>query len=278
MRTARLALAALALLLRPGHGVHRRGLLQRGIGATGIIAAQPWRSAAATEPRVTGKLFFDLSVVMNSQADEKEPVRLVVGLFGEEAPEAVRRTRTFCTEGEYDPIEEADREANFGGAMFFKANEGVLELSPVRGVREKIDSKGNTLLMYNKRQVYTVPDKPERNDLTHQGAGLLTRSRYASDPSFGITLESAPRRDRDSIVFGRIIDEESTANWLSILRSIPTYSDRSTEKEGSLADEVFQAQRRFFRDMAIANKDTRAVDRTGLLLRRVQVVRCGRIE
>ena len=52
-------------------------------------------------------------------------------------------------------------------------------------------------------------------------------------------------------------------------------SGRSLEKPGSVADQVFMAQKSLFSGLSKATGDTRAEDRTGKLLRRVEITSCG---
>ena len=52
----------------------------------------------------------------------------------------------------------------------------------------------------------------------------------------------------------------------------------SREGEGTAANAVFQAQKQFFTAFSKAAGDKRAEDRTGVLLRRVELTRCGRLE
>jgi hypothetical protein len=49
------------------------------------------------------------------------------------------------------------------------------------------------------------------------------------------------------------------------------------EGEGTAANAVFTAQREFFTGLSKAVGDSRAEDRTGQLLRRVEITKCGRL-
>eukprot|EP00968_Pinguiococcus_pyrenoidosus_P014875 scaffold1355_cov268-Pinguiococcus_pyrenoidosus.AAC.57 len=256
-----------------GSHVSRGRAVVGGLGGLALLAGFPWTAAAGT-PRITAKVQLDLSVVKDFQATAKEPVRLVLGLYGNEAPEATSRTTKLATEASYDELDEEYSRPTFEGTIFLRNLDGVIEMGTVKGISEDVDDKGDAVLLYRKKRFYAVPAEPERNSLKHDRAGLLTRSRYASDPAFGISMEASAARDEDGLVFGEVIDELSTPGWLEKLRSIPVYSDGSMEPEGSIADEVFRAQRKFFRGVAKAAKDTRAEDRQGLLLRRVTVTGC----
>ena len=64
---------------------------------------------------------------------------------------------------------------------------------------------------------------------------------------------------------------------LAAMEDLPYITGTSLEGERTAANAVFTAQRSFFSALSKAVGDTRAEDRTGLLLRRVEITRCGRL-
>ena len=78
----------------------------------------------------------------------------------------------------------------------------------------------------------------------------------------------------------RELTTASHAHLLALIEQIealPYITGNSNEGEGTAANAVFQAQKQFFGGLAKANGDTRAEDRTGRLLRRVEITSCGRM-
>ena len=119
------------------------------------------------------------------------------------------------------------------------------------------------------------------------GRGLLTHKTLDLMPSFGITTMKAPELDATHVVFGRLLPDDSSNEFLRLVRDeIPKHSmDRpsqsndfpTTEAEratNELTSRVFSAQRDFFRGAAKSLGDTR-IDKIyeGKLLRRVEVTK-----
>ena len=62
---------------------------------------------------------------------------------------------------------------------------------------------------------------------------------------------------------------------LRLIEGLPFVSGRSLEEPGSASDTVYNLQKSFFTSLSKSIGDTRAADRTGQLLRRVEMVNCG---
>ena len=99
-----------------------------------------------------------------------------------------------------------------------------------------------------------------------------------SGPEFGITLAPAPSLDGSNEVVGQL-DPRDTGNLqlLAMLENLPYITGTSMEGEGTAANAVFQAQKSFFSTLSKTVGDSRAEDRTGALLRRVEITKCGRL-
>ena len=130
-----------------------------------------------------------------------------------------------------------------------------------------------------------LPLRPvlEANNLRHDARGLLTRAVFNPGPEFAVTLAPAPELDGPNEVFGVL--ESATdggggltgSDLLEILGKLPCITGKSIEGEGTAANAIFTAQRSLFAGVSKAVGDSRAEDRTGVLLRRVEITRCGRL-
>jgi hypothetical protein len=62
---------------------------------------------------------------------------------------------------------------------------------------------------------------------------------------------------------------------LEVLETLPYITGTASEGKGTAADAVFTAQRALMLTIAKGAGDTRAADRTGQLLRRVEITKVG---
>ena len=62
---------------------------------------------------------------------------------------------------------------------------------------------------------------------------------------------------------------------LQMVEELPYITGKSLDAPGSVADEVYKAQKAIFGGLSKTVGDTRAEDRTGKLLRRVEITACG---
>jgi cyclophilin family peptidyl-prolyl cis-trans isomerase len=180
--------------------------------------AAPLANPAAKVPlanpasKVTSKVFIDLRVIKSYDVEVLEDAavrgRLVIGLFGSEAPQAVNRYLEFIkgTVGQF-----ADRGdgPSYASSSFEKLRPGEtigggritgFDQEPFAGVME---------YQYRSR---LVPLRPilEVNDLSHDRRGLLTKQRLNPGPEFAITLDKAPQLDGSNEVFGQVRDAITT--------------------------------------------------------------------
>ena len=68
---------------------------------------------------------------------------------------------------------------------------------------------------------------------------------------------------------------EEGDDMLKLIEGLPYITGRSLEEPGSAPDVIFGMQKNFFGGLSKGIGDTRAEDRTGKLLRRVEIVRAG---
>jgi hypothetical protein len=164
----------------------------------------------------------------------------------------------------------------YSGAQFEKLQPGVLlEGGKIAGLRQT-KFAGQLEYEYLGR---LLPLRPvlEASDVLHDRRGLLTRSIFAIGPEFGITLAPAPSLDGTHEVIGQLEPNAANEALLTILEGLPYITGKSMEGEGTAANAVFTAQREFFTGLSKAVGDSRAEDRTGQLLRRVEITKCGHL-
>lgn len=256
------------------------------------------------QAKVTDKVFFDVRIsrqdgtfyVRDDLPDTPENRvfrgRLVVGLFGEAAPNHVARFRSYVNPVTVENAwEQDDPLPSYGRSVFSSLDQATGLLTGGRiPALEATTVNGSPALRYGGRLLSSSlwVDPPPR--LAHSRRGLLTHRRLEALPVFGITTRADSRvyLDASYTVFGKILWDDSSQEFLDIVRDLPTYSmdamvttsldrvgdDKTLVEEGARA--VFAAQRTFFRQTAKALGDTR-LDKVyeGKLLRRVEVTRVG---
>lgn len=248
---------------------------------------------------VTDKVFFDVRIsrqdgtfyVRDDLPDTPEnrvfQGRLIMGLFGETAPNHVQRFKSYLNPTA-DPLDDNPL-PNYSRSVFSSLDQATGLLTAGRIPALEVTSvNGSPALRYGGRLLSSTLwiDQPPR--ISHTARGLLTHRQLEPLPIFGITTRSDTRElDATHTVFGKVLFDESSTEFLNIVRDLPTYSMERPVVSGdsvggdpSLVEEsaraVFAAQRQFFRSTAKAFGDTR-LDKIyeGKLLRRVEVTRVG---
>eukprot|EP00638_Chattonella_subsalsa_P002538 CAMPEP_0117759204 /NCGR_PEP_ID=MMETSP0947-20121206/15872_1 /TAXON_ID=44440 /ORGANISM="Chattonella subsalsa, Strain CCMP2191" /LENGTH=275 /DNA_ID=CAMNT_0005579613 /DNA_START=130 /DNA_END=957 /DNA_ORIENTATION=+ len=229
---------------------------------------------AVSTPKITHKVFMEIKIASILDASNNYSSygdyrgQLVFGLYGKDAPKSTNIMLKF--------MEGTNEESpTYATGLMTRSTPGVImeggkikNLNPVTlaGVQQ-YEYRGNIVL---------VPSAVEPSPIKHVRRGLLTREVFSNSPEFGITLDIAPDLDDGRhTVFGELLEGDEV---LQRLEEIPTYSYKSTEPEGSLADDWYQAQKRFFVNAGKIAGDQRAVDQTGKLLRKVEIKNCGILE
>lgn len=242
-------------------------------------------STLPSPAKVTDRIFLDVRIIQRYDIDVLEDAairgRLTFGLFGTEAPQATKKFLEFV-DGTTGQFSKSGGGPAYSSSSFFKLKPGeAIEGGRINGLR-LTDFAGQREYEYMSR---LVPLRPllEANSLRHDRRGLLTRAIFNAGPEFGVTLNAAPNLDGENEIFGQL---ESTADAgggltggdvLELLEGLPYITGKSLEGDGTTANAIFTAQKSFFSSLAKASGDTRAEDRTGLLLRRVEITRCGRL-
>lgn len=223
---------------------------------------------------ITDRVFIDVRIIQRFDVEVLEDAavrgRMVVGLYGEAAPKAVKEFISFVrgTAGQFavDADGPSYRSSGFDrlqpGLALSGGRISGLNQTPFAGTLE-YEYRGRLL-----------PLRPllEANELRHDRRGLLTRPVLNAGPEFSITLGAAPSLDGSNEVLGEL---QQGDELLSLIETLPYITGRSLETPGSVSDKVFDAQKKLFTSLSKSIGDTRAADRTGQLLRRVEIVSCG---
>jgi cyclophilin family peptidyl-prolyl cis-trans isomerase len=270
-----------ALHLRAHHGgSSRRHVLSTAALASGA-AAWPELATAATEggrAKVTDRVFLDIRVITSYDVEVLEDAavrgRLTIGLFGDDSPLGSKKFLEFI-DGTAGQFKGSSGGPAYSSGSFFKVQPGlVLEGGRINGLKTT-EFAGVQEYEYIGR---LLPLRPilEANELRHGARGLITRAIFNPGPEFGITLGPAPKLDGPNEVIGQLEGEES-ARMLALMEGLPFITGKSIEGEGTTANAIFQSQKKLFTSLSKSIGDSRSEDRTGMLLRRVEITKCGRL-
>ena len=229
--------------------------------------------AATASASVTKRVFVDIRIIQSYSVEVLEDAavrgRLVFGLFGDDSPKGVDKFLKFTT-GNIGQFTEGDG-PSYRTASFERVQPGrLIEGGRINGLKQ-IEFAGALEYSFGARLLPLSPIL-EANNLRHDARGLLTRRIFDAGPEFSVTLSPTPSLDGDYEILGRLEEGEDV---LKLLEAQPYITGRSLEEPGSASDEVFKAQKAFFTTVAKGIGDSRAKDRTGQLLRRVEIVNCG---
>jgi Cyclophilin type peptidyl-prolyl cis-trans isomerase/CLD len=218
--------------------------------------------------------------------------RLVIGLFGKNAPNHVARFLQYVTV-DSKPMDDAPL-PSYSRSSFTQFDQATgLLLGGTIPSLEVTELQGTSVLKYGGRifpsKLWIDVATPAAPKLSHVGVGLLTHDQFDVTPAFGMTTRSdSTSLDRTHTVFGRLLPDETSAAFLQRVAELPTYSvdrpvatgDDSSNVNNPLLEEaagaLYTAQRDFFRGAAKSFGDTRISKLyEGKLLRRVEVTQVG---
>ena len=242
------------------------------VGQSRVAAAAP----AATRPAITQRIFLDLRVITRFDVEVLEDAavrgRMVFGLYGDAAPLGVAKFVDFV-DGTTGQFKARGGGPSYSSSTLDRRQGGLIEGGRIAGLQQT-EFAGTLEYEYMSR---LLPLRPvlEVNDLRHDRRGLLTRSIFNPGPEFGVTLSRDDALDGAHEVLGELVSDE--AQLLDLIQTLPYVTGRSLDAPGSAADTVFSAQKSFFSTLSKTLGDKRAEDRTGQLLRRVEIVSCGRL-
>ncbi len=288
---------------------NNRRLLIHDIGAS-LLSTACWTSTVsnaveapsstqyidASQAKVTNKVYFDVRV---SRQDGSFYVRddlpetpenqvfygkIVVGLFAQNAPTHVEKFLSYIPSSS-DSLSEENPLPSYGRSQFPRIDQstGLLWGGKIPSL-QVAEYGGSSALQYYGRilpaSLWLERDRDLRR-ISHNQKGLLTHANLDLTPEFAITT----RRDGTELdgrytVFGKILEDESSDQFLSLIQDLPTYEiNRPTSTDGVVEDAasvIYNAQRQFFRNTAKSFGDSR-LDKTyeGKFLRRVEVTQVG---
>lgn len=294
-----LALVALAGALQSGPSgpvdvVSRRRLVAlAGAGAASLplrasaapAPATPETAASAARPRITERAFIDVRIIESytiSDVLENAALRgrITLGLYGEAAPRQTARFVELLLGRRGGRSGEPESFPSIASATFERRRPPELLVSGnVPGVREirLPDSLGGGLQYEWNGQIVPLRPVLESVRLSHDRRGLLTHRIDQGGTTFGITLAPAPELDRDWAVFGEVLQGAEPLGLLAEIEALPFLTgeaapDSATGKVGAA---VYSAQRSALMALTQAIGDTRADERVGRLLRRVEITGAG---
>ena len=194
---------------------------------------------------------------------------MVFGLYGDDSPKGVERFLSFVT-GNIGQFTDGQG-PSYRSSLFDRLEPGrLVEGGRITGLKQ-VEFAGSLEYQYGNRM---LPLRPvlEANNLTHDSRGLLTRRTFESGPQFSVTLSRNPALDGSNEVLGKL---EEGDDLLQLIESQPYITGKSIDPPGSAKDKIFDVQKSIFGTLSKAAGDSRAEDRTGKLLRRVEITNVG---
>ncbi len=287
----------------------RRTLIQQvaqSIVAVPLVGYSSSASAAidvSSLPQVTHKVFMDIRISRrdgtfyvkrpeNIEDPTDEPIyaHLVLGLYGNNAPNCVRQFLNYVNV----PFDLDNPNPSYSTTRFSTLDtESGLLIGGISGLDVTTLAGGNVLQYKGKvipAKLWLENMKKEEDTskaiLSHDRKGLLTHRNLDLTPSFGVTTRgSSSSLDSTHTVFGCVLEDND--GFLQKVIDIPAMtSDGLVSKTSNepvnvgggsaVASSLFTAQRRVFRDAAKTFGDSR-LDRLpdGKLLRRIEVTQVG---
>lgn len=225
--------------------------------------------------------------------------RLVLNLFGKNAPVAVERFLSYIVAAADDDVDNPLPSYSRSSFNSFEESTGLLRGGKIASL-EVTEMNGSTALRYGGRLLPASlwiegraggsgsSSTKSSSRVSHSAKGLLTHKILDVTPEFSITTRSdSTFLDGSSTVFGQLQVDDVSKEFLNIVKDLPTYRvDRAAQympttpaKDAPLDDAaqaIFNAQRTLFRKAAKSVGDTR-IDKVfeGKLLRRVEVTQVG---
>ena len=293
---------------KPADGMDRRSVLQGMLvlpflmssasncsADTGTVTTATADSATApVVAPVTQKLTMDVRIsrqdgtfyVRDDLADTPENRvfygKLTIGLFGTVAPNNVKQFLKYA-DVQYMPLDENPL-PSYSRSTFVSLDQstGLLVGGSIPSL-EVTAFNGGAAIKYGGRITPAQLWGEASNDqkLSHNTKGLLTHRLLDVNPRFGITTRPNPDLDGSNVVFGQILFDESSRDFLRLCEDIPTYSlerpkgdPRDETAVDVVASSIFNSQRELFRGAAKAFGDDRVSKvYPGKLLRRVEVTK-----
>lgn len=278
----------------------RRTLIKQfiqSIAVAPILGYSRISSANDSSPQVTHKIFMDIRIsradgtfyvrdTIEDPTDEPFYAHLVLGLFGNNAPNSVQQFLQYVDV----PFDLDNPNPSYATTRFRTLDsESGLLIGGISGL-DLTTLAGGNVLEYKGRvipaKLWLENTDTSKAALAHDKKGLLTHRNLDLTPSFGITTRSSTTSlDSSHTVFGCVL--EDTNGFLEKVVDLPAITSDGivsrTSNEpvnvgggNAVASSVFTAQRKIFRDAAKTFGDSRLEKvYDGKLLRRIEVTQMG---
>ncbi|CAM9412593.1 unnamed protein product [Discosporangium mesarthrocarpum] len=211
--------------------------LAAGTLAPRIVAAAS--EASSSNPVVTSTCLIEVRIMEplnesnNFSSVNAYRGKMLFGLYGKAAPKAVENFLKYAL------VDAQSERPSYASSQMMRMVPGViLEGGKIKGLNTILIG-GQEELEYG-GEILASPLLLESSGLPHNRRGLLTRPSLARGPEFGITLGAAPGLERDHSVFGVLLEGDDV---LRRLEEVPIITGTSTQEEGSIADNIFRAQK-----------------------------------
>lgn len=256
-----------------------------------------------SDAEITDRVFFDVRVarqdgstyVRDDLPDSFENTvlfcKLQLGLYGKAFPNHVQQFLSYIDQPSSTNTEELlldNPYPNYGRSTFPALDQatGLLMGGNIASLRAK-EVMGSNALTYGSRilpaNLWIESTSGKESKISHDAPGLLTHKNLEVLPTFGITTRPNTALDSTHTVFGQVLWDQETLQFFRALQDLPTYSvERPSGMDdfntGSVATDVFNAQRSFFRGVSKSLGDDRVSKLyDGKLLRRMEVLQVGRL-
>jgi len=183
------------------------------VATAGVHAAEEGPPTPATAPRISDRCYLDMEL------NGKLLGRVVVGLWGEEAPTSVQTFAQLCGKTYPGGLSYAY------SAMSKVFPNQLVVLGKITGdgtkkVDKKIDETGRVRVTYTDRATYETANT-DSPSTSHSSEGLVSVRRGGGTFEFGVTLQPMPDLDRDYIVIGQVLEGMDVIKRLSRVKYIP---------------------------------------------------------
>ena len=212
--------------ISPTPTLPRRDALVSALLASSVILRPPALAADDTPlAKITNRVSIDVAI------GEATPRNIVLGLFGEQAPQSTKLFENLCT-GTAPGLSGVSYS---NSAVYRIERDRILRGGLVAGNARKevtrvLDDTGYVRTTYSDAAARFA--NSDSNGLRHDRAGLLSMPRGGGAFDFGLTLGADPSLDRDNLVVGQLL---AGGDVLEALNALPTRQPSKLSELSGLA-------------------------------------------